>query len=104
MTTGQPTERFVNVPAPIRRHAFLQGRVTLPEFFTPRPAKRKTDGVAKPKKNDARANCDRNPIGRRKLHAAISLARLTRKQRKRLLELKCKAAGVTNACALALAK
>jgi hypothetical protein len=41
---------------------------------------------------------------KRKLHAEVTLARLTRKQRNVLLAKKCRDAGVRNAAGLALAK
>jgi hypothetical protein len=109
MTKAQTIEQqphFYGIPAMIRRTSFLQGRVAIPVL--PKVVRRQVVRGDKQKHVASGKTFEtmRAPGGSvaRKINYELSLSRLTRKQRVRLLTQKCRAAGVSNAAALALAK
>ncbi len=104
--TAEPM--FYGIPATVRRNAFLYGRVAIPDIAamlkrTPRADRKKHEAKELSFETRPHGKSGEGPV-RRKLQLGLSLGRLSRPQRVRLLAQKCRAAGVTNACALALAK
>ncbi len=105
-TTTEQQPHFYGIPAMIRRTAFLQGRAAIPVL--PKVVRQQVVRGDKQKHKASNKTWEtiRAPGGSvaRKINHELSLSRLTRKQRVRLLAQKCRANGVTNACALSLAK